>query len=496
MTIPFELLECVGFWSRHASQRGAVRANGVEWSYADLFGQTMGVSQSLQGVPSGRLAVLARSKRDTALGVLGALASGCSAIVLNPHLPIEYLEQCLEQANPSALVFGQVDRATWSTLSRCSTALLRLPAFEIPVANPAPATGHSLYEVRGESEWGILYSSGSTADPKGIERDYESMQTEFIGWCLELGLSPRTRFYIARPVFYTGGLVLSMATLLAGGCIIVNDLKDASIDDLVADILMEARNELIDWVFLVPDQVRTLLRSPLASRLRGLIRTVLVMGAPISGREKQALSQALACGVIESWGNSESLGTITDSEMLVECPDSVGRPFIGDTMLIVDDNGDSCAPGVIGRIAGGEAAGFTRYTKRPQETAQARRGGLIISEDLGWIDDVGRLFVAGRLQERLEYAGGSVFLPGLEEALRRAGLDVPFCLAKPEQPESNGVGLLYEEGGLSVTEVERCAGAADLEVPVIRIRATRTLPQTASGKVDRAVAARLLWKEQ
>src|SRR5207248_99335 len=75
-------------------------------------------------------------------------------------------------------------------------------------------------------EWGIVFSSGTTGPSKAIERNHYSMVTEHLGWCLELQLRRRTPFYIGRPVFYTGGLVLALSTLTVCGCVIVDDFAD------------------------------------------------------------------------------------------------------------------------------------------------------------------------------------------------------------------------------------------------------------------------------
>jgi acyl-coenzyme A synthetase/AMP-(fatty) acid ligase len=217
------------------------------------------------------------------------------------------------------------------------------------------------------------------------------------------------------------------------------------------------------------------------------------MGAPIAGREKQDLAAALDCTVRESWGNSESLGTITDDEMLRECPDSIGRPFLGDFMCIVDDNGDECPTGAVGRLAGGQLAGFTRYTARPTDTLSTKRRGLIISEDLGWCDSRGRFFIGGRLQERIRVGDQDVFLPKLEDELRAHGLAAPFCLTHRTADDVIELGLLFESG--TITESQVRASLEDISSPlsIARIAAVAALPRTASGKVDRAGAANILW---
>ena len=51
-----------------------------------------------------------------------------------------------------------------------------------------------LIKKGADDEWGILFSSGSTGVPKGIERNHNSIISELLGWCLELGLNKKTTF--------------------------------------------------------------------------------------------------------------------------------------------------------------------------------------------------------------------------------------------------------------------------------------------------------------
>ncbi len=264
-------------------------------------------------------------------------------------------------------------------------------------------------------------------------------------------------------------------------------------DALVKDIAAAASSSPIDWAFLVPDQVRVLLKSGATRKLQGSLRGILVMGAPISGREKQDLAAVLSCTVRESWGNSESLGTITDDEMLRECPDSIGRPFLGDSMCVVDDDGNECSLGTIGRLAGGQVAGFTRYTARPTDTASTKRRGLIISEDLGWCDSRGRFFIEGRVQERVQIGDQKMFLPKLEADLRAQGLSGVFCLTHRMANNLVEIGLLYEPDTMSESQVRICLEKVASRLPVAKIAAASALPSTASGKIDRTGAASYLW---
>jgi acyl-coenzyme A synthetase/AMP-(fatty) acid ligase len=177
--------------------------------------------------------------------------------------------------------------------------------------------------------------------------------------------------------------------------------------------------------------------------------------------------------------------------MLLECPESIGRPFLGDAMCVVDDAGKGLPDGTIGRLAGGELAGFTCYTARPTDTAETKRRGLIISEDLGWCDEKGRFFISGRIQERVVLDDQQVFLPQLEHELRGAGLTAAFCLTHRPVGDSAEIGLVFEAGTTTEANVKACL--ARVFVPVKKIAEVAALPRTASGKIDRAGAAQHLW---
>ena len=106
-----------------------------------------------------------------------------------------------------------------------------------------------------DDEWGIIYSSGTTGAPKGIVRSDLSMFTELVGWCLELPITRNSIAFIGRPVYYTGGLVLTAATLLVGGSAILPHEWSVTIYKSFMS------TNVVDFAFLIPDQVRELIRN-------------------------------------------------------------------------------------------------------------------------------------------------------------------------------------------------------------------------------------------
>ena len=320
------------------------------------------------------------------------------------------------------------------------------------------------------------------------------MITEIMGWCLELPLTRQSVFYIGRPLFYTGGLVLALASLFVGATLIVNDYHDDSdADEVWSDFEQHLLAHEVDWAFFVPDQLRAFTRLGRAPKRAAT--TILVMGAPISGDEKRKARDTLGSQIVESWGNSESLGTITEPRDLDLRPDSVGRPFLTDELWVVDETLTPCAPNERGRIAGGETAGFEEYSSRPEATLEVKRKKLIISDDIGYTDECGYFYVTGRDQDILLRGNTLVSLSRVSEKLReQVGI-----------VESEVCSLTSEADSLAAAIVLSADCTEDIDVLLTRVNSHLTpseqlsriilvnaLPKLASGKVDRLAIQRCL----
>jgi len=230
----FGVSESIRHWGKYRPRSPAVYHNAEVLTFRELdtLANIVANKIEVQGVKSERVGIAVRSKLNLLVSIVGVLRASKSAVILNTGLPIDALEINVTDTELSALIFDH-DQAS----------LARLPAFE---KGSLLNVGHAMLSVDPKArvyhirtvrqpadEWGVVFSSGTTGVPKGIERDQNSMITELLGWCIELQLNRNTIFYIGRPIHYTGGLVLSLATLLVGGGICINDFKrDDDPDDV------------------------------------------------------------------------------------------------------------------------------------------------------------------------------------------------------------------------------------------------------------------------
>ncbi len=496
----FGISECLTHWGLYHSDAPAVSANGACYSYAECNRMIDATSHLIDAsfAQDRRIAVAARRKVELLLGIVSILRTGRSVVLLNPGLEDEAIRQNIGEAEVSAFLF---DSARFSESLPADARMVPLQPLD-HLTSAGPPYVPSTFALR-EQEWGVLFSSGTSGTPKGIERDHESIVTELLGWVLELELRSGDRFYIGRPLYYTGGLVLALSTLLVGGMVYLNDTDDApssvtGAGDVWADYQIVAKQQSLDWAFFLPDQVRrfvAICRRTENNEIFGS-KTILVMGAPIDGAEKKEAAELLQSGIVESWGNTESLGTITEVSDIEIRPNSIGRPFLTDRLWIVDERGNPLPPHSAGRIAGNEEAGFCRYANRPEETGQVKRANRIISSDVGYTDADGYFYIHGRVEDELS---DGVFLPLIEAELRRMP-EIDDCCVLPDSEERQRISVLLiptSRSKLSEAELEGCVQSAlPAGVDLRCVKTTDDLPVLPSGKKDRVKCAQLLASPQ
>jgi acyl-coenzyme A synthetase/AMP-(fatty) acid ligase len=494
--VQFGISESISHWAQYRSKDIALVYNDLEVSYWDLNSLIDSVCRQLEDHNDlnndNRIGIAISPKLDFLAALIGVLRLGKSAVILNIGLPSKSIATNIHDTDVHIVITDNDDRIQNIETSWSINIIKFDPSLEevLPVQR-AKAQPHN--------EWGIFFSSGSTGTPKGIERDHNSVVTELLGWCLELNLNSFTNFYIGRPLYYTGGLVLSLSTLLVGGTVHLRDyinLNDAT--EVWHDFQHTLSKYSIDYAFFVPEQIRRFigLIDPHGSHSISNVGTILTMGARITGDEKIMAHQLLKTEIIESWGNSESLGTITSPEDLRIRPNSIGRPFLTDELYIVDESGNHLSPGSIGRLAGNEESGFFRYSGRPGETQKVKVNELIISDDIGWMDEDGYFYIHGRVQDYIILDNETVFLPDIEADVCHHPL-IQRCCVIPTQ--SNGSIELKAlvvlspdaqiETAVLVTEVNKMV---DANVRLSHIKLVNNLPLLPAGKVDKLAALHLL----
>ena len=314
-----------------------------------------------------------------------------------------------------------------------------------------------------DDEVGGFLSSGSTGTPKVYYRNQYSLISEAILWIMELGLSKESTFFVSKPFSYIGSFVLMYSILYAGGTLYVpNDFSVLKFPDLE-----------IEYAFLSPSDIRYLLNHNVNLNCRNVI----TMGSPITSQEKISFSKKYGCNLYEMWGNSEGLATITNTYDDPDC-ESLGRATFTDLIFAVDiKSGIKLGENQIGIIAGITDNGII---SNPEND-------VVLSEDIGYIDDTGGLHLIGRINDVIVFYDNNYFCTlELEAEIRQLQgvIDVAVVLLSNKIyvfVQSNEMMLLTSHISRLFTRMYgKYKKAVDLE----RVIFVDKIPYSKNGKTD------------
>lgn len=368
------------------------------------------------GVGEGdRVAVLCRNRVEFfeilfACGKLGAILAP-----LNWRMPPAELDGLLLDCTPKALVYGREDAEAALALERAGLALLAFDdGYEAQLAAHAPFASSRVW--RGDDAWCLLYTSGTTGQPKAVIQTYQMALVNHVNASLAFDLRRGDCTLNFLPLFHAGGIhLLSLPTLIAGGTVRVLPAFDAG---RVADLLERGA---VDIFFGVPAVYQELALHPrFAGADFSRVRSWGCGGAPLPDVLVEAFA-AKGVRVRNGYGMTETGPTAfiaREADALTKIG-SVGQPQALLEARIVDAQGREVAPGETGEIWMRGPGITPGYWRRPEATAEAFSGGWLKSGDLGRMDADGCYYVVGRIKDMYISGGENVYAAEVENVLAR-----------------------------------------------------------------------------
>ena len=336
----------------------------------------------------------------------------------------------------------------------------------------------------------LLYTSGSTGLPKGVQLCHGGLIENGFDIGARQRLGPDDRLWLAVSLFWSLASVNAVFALMThGGAMVLQHDFEAG------EALGLIESERCTVIYAMPAMTLALAEHP-DRPMRNLtsLRTGVTIGTPEQIRRLVDLGAREVCnvyGLTEAYGNS----TVCDARdpldvRLATC----GRPLDGVTLKIVDpETGRRVAPGGIGQIAlkGHPMPG---YLDDPVRTAEAFDGeGFLLTGDLGLVDGHGRLIFRGRLKELVKTGGINVAPAEVEQVLaQHPAVESAFVTGVPDAKLDEAVAAaIVLKPGMSarpedLTALCRAALAAYKRPRHYRFISASDLPLTTTGKLQRS----------
>lgn len=274
----------------------------------------------------------------------------------------------------------------------------------------APDSEPAAAAVATDDVFNIIYSSGTTGQPKGIVHTHGIREAYCTGFTASYRIHPESVILHSGSLVFNGSFLTLMPHFYTGCSYVLMPAFDA--DEMIR--LMAA--EGVTHVMTVPSQIIALLeRADFDEAHLGSLEMICSVGAPLHLEHKQELNRRLPNRFYELYGLTEGFVTILDRDDAQDKTGSVGVPPPLYEMRIVDDIGDDVPPGTVGEIVGRGPITMPGYYKRPDLTAQAIKDGWLYSGDLGYVDDDGFLYLVDRKKDLIISGGVNVYPRDIEE---------------------------------------------------------------------------------
>jgi acyl-CoA synthetase (AMP-forming)/AMP-acid ligase II len=285
----------------------------------------------------------------------------------------------------------------------------------IAASDPIPDAGRGFDQLAG-----IFYTGGTTGTPKGVMISHRNLVWSALG--MVAGghfLEPGGRYLHAAPMFHLADLAAWVGRELIGGChVIVPAFRPVA----VAEAVQEHR---VTDVLLVPAMVQALVSDPDAGKRDFSSLKHLTYGAaPITeALLRHAMELFPGAGFLQGYGMTEMSPVIAllepDDHARPELRRSAGRAAMHAEVRIVGGDDREVPRGTVGEVVARGGGVMLGYWERPEETAQALRGGWMHTGDAAYMDEQGYIFIVDRIKDMIISGGENVYSAEVENALSR-----------------------------------------------------------------------------
>ncbi len=404
---------------RAHADRVAVRMDDATTTYSELDEASARVAGMLRQrgfKPGDRAGIMMPNVAEFAVTYYGVLRAGGVVVPMNPLLKRREVAYYLSDSG-AGLIFawhGFADEARGGAeYAKAETVVVDPTSFGDLLASAAP--DHEMSDRDSEDTAVLLYTSGTTGQPKGAELTHanlisnaEVVRTDVVR------ARPDDVIFGGLPLFHAFGQTATLNVAVASGACLT--LLPRFAPDHALRILADHRVTVLEGV---PTMYVALLTQPdRADYDVAALRLCISGGAALPVEVLRGFEKAFGCAVLEGYGLSETSPVasfnLPDADRK---PGSIGTPVRGVQMRVVDSDDHELPQGEVGEIVIRGPNVMKGYWHRPEATAEAIRDGWFHTGDLARVDEDGYFYIVDRKKDLIIRGGYNVYPREIEEVL-------------------------------------------------------------------------------
>ncbi|AOR36186.1 acyl-CoA synthetase [Streptomyces fodineus] len=471
--------------ARRTPARLAVEYGERRWTYEELDDAVSRAASVLLAAgltPGDRVGAYGHNSDAYLIAFLACARAGLVHVPVNQNVTGDDLAYLLGQSG-STLVLADPDLT-----EQLPDGVRVLPLRDAEgslLARLADAAPYDGPEPRTEDLVQLLYTSGTTALPKGAMMTHRALVHEYLSAITALDLSAGDRPVHALPLYHSAQMHVFLLPYLAVGA--TNIILDAPDGDRLFDLIEAGR---VDSLFAPPTVWIGLAgRADFATRdldgLRKAYYGASIMPVPVLRRLRERLPRL---AFYNCFGQSEigPLATVLGPDEHEGRLDSCGRTVLFVDARVVDDKGEDVPDGTPGEIVYRSPQLCEGYWDKPEETAEAFRDGWFHSGDLAVRDADGYFTIVDRVKDVINSGGVLVASRQVEDALyTHEAVAEAAVIGLPDERWIEAVTAVVVPRG-EVAEEQLIAHVKEKLAPFKapkRVLFVAELPRNASGKI-------------
>ncbi len=476
--------------------RPALHFQDRTWTYRELdeaVTRAAGVLLDLGLAQGDRVAAYGRNSDAYLLGFLGCARAGLVHVPINYNLTGDELSYLVDQSGSRAVLTDPALAGRFEEIEHSLETVLVLRDGDGSLLDRSRdgtrPTVDVTVTVADTDLVQLLYTSGTTARPKGAMMTHRAFVHEYVSVIVSEDFTSGDVALHAMPLYHSAGMHAFLLPYLAVGA--VNHLME--VPD-VPEILRRIEADSISSLFLAPTVwVPLANHADLATRdlssLRKAYYGASIMPQPVLQRLQKRLPDL---GFYNCFGQSEigPLATVLGPGEHAARPESCGRAVLFVELRVVDGEGNDVAPGELGEVVYRSPQLCEGYWDKPEETAEAFHGGWFHSGDLVRADDEGFITVVDRIKDVINTGGVLVASREVEDALyEHPAVAEVAVISTPDELwiEAITAFVVVKEPVSAEALIGHVGGKlAGFKVPK-RVLFVDELPRNASGKLLKRV---------